>query len=134
MLSLAEAARQCGVAKSTINRAVRSGRLSARRREDGSYELDPAEVSRVYTLRAPERTADQSRSVTRSAQASDEAHTAAHTAALEARVAGLEALLLETRAARDDARAGRDQAQEQLRLALAALSGPRRSWWRGWRR
>jgi excisionase family DNA binding protein len=133
MLTLAEAAQQCGVAKSTINRAIRRGTLSAHRREDGSYVLDPAEVARVYPLRAPdapERTATQSLSVTQSVQGADDARTAA----LEAELRGVREVLAEVRAALADARAGRDQAQEQLRLALVALPGPRRGWWRMWQR
>lgn len=47
-LSLGEAARVAGVSKSTINRAISRGRLSANRKDDGSYEIDPAELCRVY--------------------------------------------------------------------------------------
>ena len=47
-LSLREAANQVNVSKSTILRAVRSGRMSAARTEDGGYSIDPAELFRVY--------------------------------------------------------------------------------------
>lgn len=47
-LSLREAAQQVNVAKSTILRAVRSGRMSATRTDDGGYSIDPAELFRVY--------------------------------------------------------------------------------------
>jgi excisionase family DNA binding protein len=47
-LSLREAAKQVNVSKSTILRAVRSGRMSAARTEDGEYSIDPAELFRVY--------------------------------------------------------------------------------------
>lgn len=51
-LTLQQAANATGKAKSTIQRAIKSGRLSATRLYSGSYEIDPAELSRVYQLRA----------------------------------------------------------------------------------
>ncbi len=51
-LTLQQAANATGKAKSTIQRAIKSGRLSAKRLDSGSYEIDPAELSRVYQLRA----------------------------------------------------------------------------------
>jgi hypothetical protein len=50
MLSLIEAARVSGQSKSTIWRAVNSGRLSATRTYTGDYQIDPAELHRVFSL------------------------------------------------------------------------------------
>lgn len=50
-LTLQQAANATGKAKSTIQRAIKSGRLSATRGYDGSYLIDVAELSRVYVLR-----------------------------------------------------------------------------------
>ena len=50
MFTLGEAAREVGMAKSAISRAIKTGRLSATRQEDGSYAIDPAELFRVYPL------------------------------------------------------------------------------------
>ncbi len=47
-LSLREAAQQTGTSKSTILRAIQSGRLSATRLDDGGYSIDPSELFRVY--------------------------------------------------------------------------------------
>ncbi len=47
-LSLREAADEAAVSKSTILRAIRAGRLSAGRTDDGGYAIDPAELFRVY--------------------------------------------------------------------------------------
>lgn len=52
MLTLQQAANATGKAKSTIQRAIKSGRLSAKRLDGGAYAIDPAELSRVYQLRA----------------------------------------------------------------------------------
>jgi len=48
MLSLSEAAISAGIAKSTIWRAVKAGRLSASRTVTGTYQVDPAELFRVF--------------------------------------------------------------------------------------
>jgi excisionase family DNA binding protein len=50
MLSLSEAAKVAGQSKSTIWRAVNSGRLSATRTYTGDYRIDPAELHRVFPL------------------------------------------------------------------------------------
>src|SRR5215203_938504 len=46
--SLRQAAQEAGTSKSTILRAIQSGRLSATRTDDGGYSIDPAELFRVY--------------------------------------------------------------------------------------
>src|SRR5262245_46776938 len=48
MLSLSEAAIAAGIAKSTIWRAVKAGRVSATRTALGTYQVDPAELFRVF--------------------------------------------------------------------------------------
>lgn len=45
-LTAGQAAKQTGVSKPTISRAIADGRLSASRREDGSWGIDPAELMR----------------------------------------------------------------------------------------
>jgi hypothetical protein len=54
MLSLVEAAKKIGI--TTLAKAIKSGRLSVSRKEDGSYEIDPAELARVYSFSAPGET------------------------------------------------------------------------------
>lgn len=46
--SVSRAARETGLSKSTISRAIKSGRISAARQHDGSYLIEPAELFRVY--------------------------------------------------------------------------------------
>jgi hypothetical protein len=46
--TLGEAAKATGNSKTTIHRAIKSGRVSATRKDDGSYEIDPAELHRVF--------------------------------------------------------------------------------------
>lgn len=46
--TLGQAARTAGRSKTTLNRAIKTGKLSVVRSEDGSYTIDPAELQRVY--------------------------------------------------------------------------------------
>ena len=54
MFTLGEAARETGKSKTTLTRAIQSGRMSANRLDDGSYQIDPAELFRVYEAVTPE--------------------------------------------------------------------------------
>ena len=47
-LSLSQAAKETGKDKSTIRRAIDKGKLSAEKNVHGHYEVDPAELFRVY--------------------------------------------------------------------------------------
>lgn len=44
--TLGEAAKASNFSKPTISRAIKSGKLSAKRLDDGSYSIDPAELER----------------------------------------------------------------------------------------
>jgi hypothetical protein len=46
--TLGDAARATGAAKSTIFRAIRAGRLSGTRSNTGQWEIEPAELFRVF--------------------------------------------------------------------------------------
>lgn len=48
--SLSAAAKAAGKGKSTIHNAVKSGKLSARRTEAGTYIIDASELARVFPL------------------------------------------------------------------------------------
>lgn len=52
LFTLQQAATVTGKAKSTIQRAIKSGKLSASRNSDGSYSIDSSELARVYPLQA----------------------------------------------------------------------------------
>ena len=51
MLTLIEAARKTGLI--ALAGAIKSGRLSVNRKEDGSYEIDQAEWARLNLFAAP---------------------------------------------------------------------------------
>lgn len=54
-LTLSQAAKATSKSKSTLNRAIKTGRLSATRNEDGTFSIDPSELSRVFPKNASER-------------------------------------------------------------------------------
>lgn len=47
-LTLNQAAKECGRAKSTLSKAIKTGKLSAETQDDGSYRIAPAELFRVF--------------------------------------------------------------------------------------
>ena len=47
-LTLSQAAKASGKSKSTLSRAIKMGRLSATRLDDGNFSIDPAELFRAY--------------------------------------------------------------------------------------
>jgi excisionase family DNA binding protein len=117
-VSLGQAARLAGVGKTTIARAVRSGRLAATRTETGSYLIEICELERLYPLRAPGEAIGATGDVT-----DDPVHQAtikATTAALAGEVAALREMLAMMREQLDDTRHDRDRWRDQAeRLALA---------------
>ncbi|HRW57963.1 MAG TPA: hypothetical protein P5185_09415, partial [Oscillospiraceae bacterium] len=50
MYSLKEAATQTGRGKPAILKAIQKGRISAKKNELGEWQIDPAELHRVYPV------------------------------------------------------------------------------------
>ena len=46
--TLGQAAKATGLSKPTLSEAIKKGRISATRNENGSFSIDPAELHRVY--------------------------------------------------------------------------------------
>mgnify|MGYP003610851884 CR=1 FL=1 len=119
--TLGTAAKATGKAKSTILRAIKSGTISASRSQDGSYEIEPSELHRVFP---PNRAQPE--------QSNDTQPHEEHTATLRLR---LEILEMERQRERyqmqatiDDLRVRLDRSEERITGLLAA---PRKksSWW-----
>jgi hypothetical protein len=134
-LSLRQAATEAGTSKSTILRAIQSGRLSAARTDDGGYSIDPAELFRVYppksTLVPVERSAHRSEGQGAPASApADATEVRVRNAQLEAEIKALQAILDVERKRGEELRAERDRwASQAERLALEGPSAIRRGWW-----
>ena len=56
--TLGEAAKATGKSKPTIQRAIKSGKISASKKEDGTYDIDPAELHRVYPMKQSDSNSD----------------------------------------------------------------------------
>ena len=54
-LKISQTAKSISKSKSTLNRAIKSGRLSAIRNEDGTFSIDPSELASSFSHNAPER-------------------------------------------------------------------------------
>jgi len=105
--SLQQAATATGLNKSTILRAIKAGKISAVRDEQGQWQVEPAELHRVYPVAdAAERTGAMPRDATGDAAVLAMAHQRA--ALAEERLAELKTLLADMQRDRD---AWRDQAQ-----------------------
>ena len=119
--TLGTAAKATGKAKSTILRAVKSGTISASRSHDGSYEIEPSELHRVF----PPNSAHPDHS--NETQPPDE-----HTATLRTRLEILETERQREReqmqATIDDLRLRLDRSEERI-TALLAPPTPVKSWW-----
>lgn len=136
-LSIRDAAKLVGVSRSAVFRAIRSGKISAPRKENGDYAIDTSELFRVFEPKSGEqRDADAEqrdtggpRPTRQTEQGSETAETGV-TAALKAEVEALKELVRRLDRDKDDLKAERDRwAQQAERLALAAPQRARRSWW-----
>ena len=121
-LSLSQAAKLTGKSKSTINRAIKTGKISATRHANGSYSIDPAELSRAFNVEPQE-----------GAKRHDAAPDGTH---LLARIEALEAMLNREREISADLKEDRDRWRQQANALLTdqrptASTGTR--WW-PWRR
>ncbi len=58
--TLNEAAKATGKSKTTIHRALKSGKVSAVKRDNGAYAIEPAELHRVFPPVPAERNEERS--------------------------------------------------------------------------
>ncbi len=156
MVTLGNAAKQLGISKPTVSKAIAKGQLSAARREDGSFAIDESELVRWWesvrhrfqaqTVVEFQRATPSDNSETADGKGvADRQHerpdngdneVARRLAHLEAEVRGLRELVAEVKASRDDAKATADQWRvqaERLTMVLPApekSEAPHRPWWK----
>jgi hypothetical protein len=123
--TLGTAAKATGLNKSTILKALRSGKISGAKDEHGQWCLDPAELHRVYPPHSEAPGADNGAGNDRQPPDNGLAPT---TAATDALVAELRSVIADLRQDRD---AWREQAQ---RLALPSPGAPQGEPATAWRR
>jgi hypothetical protein len=130
MLSLVEAARKTSL--TTLAKAIRTGRLSTRRKEDGSYETDPAELAQVSSSPAPSGAASApGKPVKLTVPAVRRTPLHVTDAELRYRISRAEESLIELKSALEDMRSQRDawQAMAQARIRPARASSTLRWPW-----
>jgi len=118
--SLGTAAIAAGKSKTTIQRAIAKGRISAEKVVGGGYSIDPAELHRVFPMSNIDTVScDPKLDTTRLPDETPE---------LRAKIDGLEAMLAREREALEEVRADRG-AWKQQATALLAAPQKRRGWW-----
>jgi hypothetical protein len=114
--TLGKAARATGKSKTTLHRAITSGKISAPRNAQGEYEIDPAELMRVDEIITPP---PQKRDAIARSVTVDE------TPVLRAEIEGLKQQLALLKDERDDLRRRLDEdSAERRRLPLLLTEPP----------
>jgi hypothetical protein len=135
-LTLGQAAKLARVGKTTLTRAIRAGRLSATRRDDGGYSIEVSELERVYRLHVPVEGPPEGPDATD--HAVPPMHRATGGATLEAEVMHLREMLTMMRERAADLAEERDRWRSMCeRLSLPAPrpqepipATPATSWWK----
>ena len=139
--SLSEAARATGKNKTTIQRAIKNGKISATKGNSGSYEIEPSELHRVFPPIAAQRDAQH-----RQSNDTQQGKSASINSDL-ARVLELEKELAVARERANGLGAQKDQMADTINdlrkrldnsegrvMALLADNRPKRSSWWPWNR
>ena len=147
--SISQAAKEAGLSKSTISRAIKAGRISASRQDDGAYLIEPAELFRVYPRSVAQPTPKMRHEAVRNAREEALATPSKDMELLQVKLAMTEAMLSQERENSrrqqetvEDLRRRLDAASERV-LALAQPLQPlsdarhdasrtpakRRRWW-----
>lgn len=69
--SLSDAAKATGKNRTTIQRAIKSGKISASKNENGAYEIAPAELHRIFPAIAQHRAQQSKETGSNSPQRAD---------------------------------------------------------------
>lgn len=123
-----QAAKATGVATATITRALKSGKISGQKDENGAWSIDPAELHRVFpplSEKGPETPY-----MKQGATASASSETPTENSALQREVQTLREALND---AREDRDRWRDMA-ERLSIAPPAAAPQKPPRWQFWRK
>lgn len=133
-----QAAGAAGVSTATITRAIKRGRISAVKDGGGSWQIDPAELHRVFPILAPQ---DASKEIAQgSTTPMQDNDLRLDVARLEERLRAAEAMKAMADEARDAAERDRDAWRAQAERLTKVLPSPpviseppkRQGWW-SWR-
>lgn len=114
--TLGEAARAVHRSKSTLSKAIKSGRLSCMSRESGEYQIAAAELYRVFPANS-----NSNGEIERLATLEETGRTAV----LQAHLEGMQGELEQVKGERDDLRRRLDAEAEERRKLTALLTDER---------
>ena len=117
--TLGMAAKAAGKSKTTIQRAIAKGTISADKEKNGRYSIDPSELHRVFPMVSADTVAQPSQVDT--SRPPDETP-------LQVKVEALEAMLEREREALTEMRSDRDAWKQQATALLGAPEKKKR-WW-----
>lgn len=141
ILTLRQASELTGKSKSTLTRAIKSGRLSASRNPEGMYAIDPAELARAYSfVEMPDTLRDARHGAPRNSETEPD-----DTILLRQKLSLLVDERARERAAAerereqlaatvDDLRRRLDQAEQRINVLIDHKKPPKRGFWWKWSR
>ena len=120
MYTLGQAAKKVGCSKATISRAIKNGKLSADRRDDNTYAINPSELQRWV-----DSNSHRNSKMKRIATPPETAETPSQNNGLQAEVDGLRSQVDLLKSERDDLRGRLDAESEERRKLTAMLTDQR---------
>lgn len=118
--TLGTASKATGKSKTTIQRAISKGMISADKTSNGGYSIDPSELHRVFPMLSGETVTSDT--------FCDTQRPSAETVELQVRLEAAEAMLAREREALDEVRRERD-AWKQQAISLLPAPTKTRHWW-----
>jgi hypothetical protein len=119
--TLGEAAKATGISKASISRAINSGRISAIKKDDGSFSIEPVELHRVYPPKSAAPVTETATGTTRNGDA--DTRNGSDSNVLQARLDAALEQLRDRDGTIDDLRHRLDRSDEERREAQARVIG-----------
>lgn len=119
--TLGEAAKATGISKASISRAINSGRISAIKKDDGSFSIEPVELHRVYPPKSAAPVTETVIGTSRNADA--DSRNGSDSNVLQARLDAALEQLRDREGTIDDLRHRLDRSDEERREAQARVIG-----------
>lgn len=128
MYSLKQAADAVGRGKPAILKAIKNGRISAKKDDNGQWQIDPAELHRVYPVAAAGNGSDTATGE-RQETPKESSGVAPQTEVLRERLAEKDELIADLRAERDRLLGVIETQAQQVKQLTDQRPPKRRKWW-----
>jgi len=127
--TLGTAAKATGMSRTAILRAIGKSKISAKKNDHGEWDIDPAELHRVYPQKQPDTGTDNS-----TIETPENTRLAAENAEMKVKLDAAEQRMRDKDAVIDDLRGRLDRESEERRKLTAILTDQReqparRGWW-----